>query len=317
MRSANHLVLFMLSISLGAGCDDAAPGGGGGSGGGPETLAQLLGANSLALDDACVYASTGFQIHCVARDDGRARVVGDLPAGLLAVEIAADGRAVFATALSSTFGPGGDRQLRVLRFPAGGGSPEEPGRVFAGFAAGQLVLDDDFVYVTSGGTAQLTRFPKAGGDGIVWASDSGNFGDVALAADRLVYDNNGLYAVPVAGGDETPLSASADGDQRLAGWGTSVLAWGGLASDATLLRVPLDGGAPQPLFTAAQPGGELAVAGDQAWVIAGTDLVRVGLADGRATTEAAAERPVDVVADGGAVYWSTLDGRLRQLTIGE
>jgi hypothetical protein len=315
---------MVLAMTMAAGCGGAATtpgpdgGGGGGDGGGPVTLASGVFPGPLALTSGCVVVAVMGSLTCVPRQGGAARTVATMPHRIVA-RMVADGETVIVTSLAETFGPDGDRVMRIDRVAIGDGSVTALGTAYAGYGAGSLALAAQDVVFSTGGSASLGAVPRAGGAGRELASDSGNFGDVAVVGNTAYWLNTGIYRHEITAPETftnpiVPGGLGTTANAHLVSDGTTLLELGAALTgpEATLLAplVPVAG----PTIALRGTLRSVAAAGGRAVVATSAEVVDVDLVTLAHTTVAIGEQAVTVATDGHTVVWVTQAGELRSVT---
>jgi hypothetical protein len=279
---------------------------------GPRTLAELGFGGRLAVVGDCIVVAQGSDLTCVPSAGGEARSILHVEDRIF-VEPVADGDAIVASSLPLDFGPDGDRTLRIDRVTLDG-AITTLGSAFSGFGAGEgLAIGGDKVIFSTGGSADLLAVPRAGGATTRLASDSGNFGDVAVVGADAFYVNGFMvFRQALAGSQDDPEAALPTPffDALLASDATTLVAVGpSLEQEQQTLVVSLPPGpAIAPL---AGRAGRAVVAGGIAHVIAGGDVHAIELATGVATPEVTGESVGDVALTTGGLVWITDTGAVR------
>nr|HEX4317131.1 hypothetical protein [Kofleriaceae bacterium] len=304
-------------IALAAACSSPSRGGGGSAGDGATTLATIAGWSAgvparLAATDTCIVVGQAHALTCAPVAGGAARPLATLADSL--VSLIGAGASVVASTTPDDFGPS-DATMAVARVDADG-SVAQLIDTAAGFGPTGLARFGSDVVFTTGGDADLDAVPLAGGSARNLGFDSGNFGDLAIVGTTAYYVNEpSIYAhdltraTPSEPGDDAVATGGDFEAPVLATDGTTLVA-AGMAIEATgtdVIALPA-GPTLAPLPVGA---GRLAVADGTAYVIAGSDLHAIDLADGTESTAVAGESPVDVLATADQLIWLTADGRLR------
>jgi hypothetical protein len=314
----DRLALLISSLAACTGAGRPSPGGGADAApSGPTTLAELGAPGRLAITGDCIVVAQLTALGCVPLGGGTPHVIAQ-SANRAFVRAIADGDALIATSLPLDFGPG-DAAMEVDRVTPDG-AITAIAMTGAGYGAGEgVALAGDRVVFTDGGSADLLAVAHTGGQVAVLAFDSGNFGDLAIAAGDAYFVNGfSIYKHDLAGpesypGDDKAVAGVGADTPRLASDGTSVVAAGNLLDGSgTGVAIVVPAGAPA---VAKLPSGNdaLAVAGGHAFIAAGGEVLDLDLASGTTSTFAAGEDAVDIIATPAALYWITRTGALRML----
>jgi hypothetical protein len=278
---------------------------------GPVTLAQFEHAVfRVAVIGDCVLVTGWSSLSCVSRLGGAPQQRALLQ-GRRFIEAVGDGDDVIATSVRDDFGPDGDQTLQVHRI-AGDGTVAELASVGAGYGAGEgLAIAGDRVVFSTGGRADLLAMPKHGGTRVLLASDSGNFGDVAVTATDAYYVNGfSIYRQSLTGPRDQPVSASALAGQTvtLASDGATVFAIGEHFTEPRTELVVIGGPLVAPI--AGLPERSAAHGGHGYLIVAG-DVHELDLVTGTTRLVAGGEQAIDVAATADGLYWITKSHALR------
>ena len=282
-------------------------------------LGQVELPGRIAVSGECVVVVGFGGAACVPLAGGDARLLAPLTNRSFVSPVADGDTGVIVATLSLNFGPDGDRTMHIDRIGLDG-SVMTLGMAFAGYGAGEgLAIAGDRIVFSTGGSADLLSIPRAGGPTKQLASDSGNFGDVAVIGTTAYYLNGGtVYAhdlTSTSSSHGTAYGSTGFFDEAtLATDGTSMIAVGSSFDEAQQTVVQL-----VPATTAIPPldgsPGYVAMTGNRAYVIAGGNLHEVDLATSTSTLVfdgvGEDEDVADVAIAGDLVVWIQFDGKVR------
>ncbi len=276
--------------------------------GGPLTLGDLGMPSQIVLAGDCVVAAKLTALMCVPVAGGPVRTIATLPRTV--VSVAADGDGVIATSLPLDFGPSGDRTMHVDRI-ALDGTVSPLGTAFAGAGAGQLAVSPDQIVFTTGGSASLLTIPRSGGAVKVLASDSGNFGSVAVGGSDAYYVNTSIYrhALASAGGASVPVASLGTG-VSLASDGTTVVAVGVMSQLSAVVSILGSSPGSDPIPLAGAPSAVVVTEG-RAWMALNGDVISLDLTTHAMTPILSGEAVTGLVVTPTAMFWITDTGAVR------
>jgi len=284
------------------------------------------GAGAIVLDADSVYWTTMANLGAQKPSDQGAVVTvprcGGTPVTLASGQsigrgLAVDDARVYWTTVSASGSAG---TSDVLSVPKAGGAIVT---LASGVGAAPfLAVDGSDVYWTSATAGTVSKVPKTGGAVTVVAAQRTNPREIAVDEGTLVWLDDALVSMALAGGAVTTLAhASAPVGLQLAG-GLAYWSSQNAGGDVDILRVPLAGGTPATIATVTTGWvGALAVDGDDlvfsAFGPAPSSPGTIGHVDveGGAVTTVASQLgypPSGVALDGASVYWLDADGAVMK-----
>jgi len=283
----------------------------------PILLSDELGfSGALAMDDACIYYTTGTELRCASYGTDSTQTLATFEP-MNTITIALDQGFVYGASLPLDFGPTGDRSLQIWRVPMQGGAVQPLASRTSGFGAGEGLAVGNEVYFTTGGSADLWGVPKDGGDVALLASDSGNFGDLAVDGDTLYYINGiTVYAQDVNSRERAgePFTGGVGDSSIIATHDSDLILFGGSfgLGDSTLASVPLsEGGEPTTIATFSGNATGMDLVARTAYLAIGEiGIVAVDLDSGAENVIVQEDSPIRVVANASVVAWSRFGGEL-------